>query len=321
MKAAAASFADKFAEGRDKLGLLTYGGSYRVDVGLRTNFKTSSPNIPTSINNLNCAGFTGTAQSLWMGHQQLVTANEAGALNVIVLFTDGQPNSITGSFPVKTQTTTYSPTGKSTCRDSAGRSNTTAGWNPGPKVGVVNGYPGIGTTGVTGENAGTIPVTWDNFAITDSNGCYFQANPYDDSNPTATTKDLAYVPDADIYGNSTWGYLTNYTYSSGPYSGKIRLDVHNSIWDDSVTIAATNATDNAAQRIRTSALRTVIFVIGLGGATDAASDVLLHRIVNDQTSAIFNPAYPAGLYVYAPSAAQLKDAFDRIASEVLRLAQ
>lgn len=323
MKAAAASFVDQFAAGRDKLGLMTFGGSYRVDQSLTVNFKTSSPTMITNINNINCAGFTGTAQALWQAHQQLVTAADAGALNVIVLFTDGQPNSITASFPVKKSTTTYAPTGKSTCKDSAGRTNTNALWNPANKVGVMNGYPGVGTTGITGENAGAIPVTWDNFAIADSDNCYFAPDAYDDSSPNATIKDIAYIPDLDLYGNSTSGYLTNYTYpAGGPYAGKIRVDHHSSsIWDESVSIAATNATDSAATRIRTSTLHPVIFAIGLGGATDVASDVLLHRITNSVSSPVFNPAQPVGLYVYAPTSGQLKDAFDLIASEVLRLAQ
>jgi hypothetical protein len=100
------------------------------------------------------------------------------------------------------------------------------------------------------------------------------------------------------------------------------VDYHGgTIWDDSVTIAATNATDNAATRIRTSALKPVIFAIGLGGATDQAADVLLHRITNSTSSPIFDPTYTPGLYIYSPTTADLKAAFDRIASEVMRLAQ
>ena len=135
-------------------------------------------------------------------------------------------------------------------------------------------------------------------------------------------KDIAYIPDQDTYANSTWGYMTNYTYPSGPYAGKIQTNIHNSIYDDSVAIAAINAADNSAQRIRNDAsLKPVIYAIGLGGATDQAPDVLLRRMSNDPSSPIYDTSKPPGLYVYAPTTAQLSAAFARISSEILRLAQ
>jgi hypothetical protein len=92
---------------------------------------------------------------------------------------------------------------------------------------------------------------------------------------------------------------------------------------------STNAADNAGFRIRGGApdikhaSRTLagvtIFSIGLGASVDA---VLLKRIANDK-SLVPNPvaAGNQGLYVYAADATQLDQAFTRVASEMLRLAQ
>lgn len=325
IKAAASTFVNNFAEGRDRVALLTFGGSYRVDFPAAFNFQSASPSVVNQINSIACNGYTGTAQALWQAYQQLVTINEPGALNVIVLFTDGQPNSLTANFPVKTQITSYAPTGQSTCLDAAGLDYTNPAWNPGPKLGVANGYPpsagGYGMTGITSQDAGPIPVTpWDPYSpILDSNGCYFQPNP---AFSGEVLKDIAYIPDQDVYGNSTWGYMANYSYPDGPYVGKIRTDVHSGIYNDSVAIAAINATDNAGQRIRNDAnLKPVVYVIGLGGATDQAPHDLLRRISNDPSSPIYDTTKAAGLYIYAPSTAQLGRVFARIASEVLRLSQ
>jgi len=47
---------------------------------------------------------------------------------------------------------------------------------------------------------------------------------------------------------------------------------------------------------------------------------LLLRIANDPTSPSYVSTQPTGLYVYAPTTAQLNEAFARVASEILRLA-
>ena len=47
----------------------------------------------------------------------------------------------------------------------------------------------------------------------------------------------------------------------------------------------------------------------------------MQRIANDPTSAYYNSSQPTGLYVYAPTTAQLQSAFTSIASQVLQLAK
>jgi Mg-chelatase subunit ChlD len=308
LRNAARSFVDSFAEGRDRLGMITYGGGSRVDFEPSLTFKTANPTpLSTMINSIACNGATGSAQAISEAYNQVVEINEPGSLNVILFFTDGQPNAITAAFPVKKLTTSYSPTGKSTCRDSAGRSNTHALWNPGPKTGFMN-TSGSGVRGVRPELGPPIPVSADPNAISDSNGCYF-AGDIDNVH-----RDIAHLPDADLYNNSIWGYKTVNSYASGPYMGKARVEA------SALENASINALDNAATRIRADAnFDVVIYAIGLGGAGQA-EHILMRRVANDLQSPIFNPDRPVGLYVFAPTPAQLNDAFYRIASEILRLA-
>jgi hypothetical protein len=136
----------------------------------------------------------------------------------------------------------------------------------------------------------------------------------------AVRRDIAYIPDQDIYGNSTinQSYKPGVFFPAGhPYAGKIRPDVPRALRH-----AAYNAADNAAWRIRSDAsLNPVIYVIGLGGTGGAEvfDSELMTRIANDGDPRL-QPDRPRGLYVYSPSPQELTNAFLRIASEILRLA-
>jgi hypothetical protein len=85
-----------------------------------------------------------------------------------------------------------------------------------------------------------------------------------------------------------------------------------------------NAVDSAAQRIRNRTLNPGIavttYVVGLGGA-GAAEHEILKRIANAKDSSSFDSSAPTGLYLFAPSAAQLGTAFAVIGSEILRLSK
>ncbi|MBV6434072.1 MAG: hypothetical protein IANPNBLG_04314 [Bryobacteraceae bacterium] len=85
--------------------------------------------------------------------------------------------------------------------------------------------------------------------------------------------------------------------------------------------AAIAAADNVGKRIRNQDLapnvNTVVYTIGLG-ETQANQETLLKRIANDATSPIYDQNKLEGLFVYAPTAADLNAAFVRIAAEILR---
>ena len=114
VQAGATYFVNQFAAGRDKLGLVLISGSSFVAyppadwgtnpptgaIGPDVNFKgsTETPNMLTSISNMVSGSNTGTAEGLMLAWKELQAANEPGALNIIVLWTDGAPNGITADF-------------------------------------------------------------------------------------------------------------------------------------------------------------------------------------------------------------------------------
>ena len=131
-------------------------------------------------------------------------------------------------------------------------------------------------------------------------------------------RDVAYMPDQDIYGNNTDGYkaVAKFTAGGHPYLNRKRVDVPMAL-----TGASFNAADHAASRIRSNAtLGPVLYTIGLG-SQGGVDHEFLRRVANDPASPIYDDAKAAGLYVYAPTPTDLNYAFVRIASEILRIAQ
>jgi len=327
LRSSATAFVDRFANGRDRLGMLSFNGATRLDYPMSLYFK-DSPSIYTRINALACAGWTNTSQALWEGYQQLVAVNEPGALNVILFFTDGRPTALAADYPVKTLADTRYGDGAggtstgvqtamppSSCLDEMGRNNAQPGWNPGPK----RGFIAAGDFNLTGVTSGlydqTVIGSTQLIPVARRAGCYITT-----LGANSVRRDVAYIPDTDIYGNST----VNQSYKPGvffplghPYAGRIRPDVPRALRH-----AAYNAADNAAWRIRSDdSLSPVIYVIGLGGTGGAESfdGELMTRIANDGEPRL-QPERPRGLYVYAPTVEELNNAFLRIASEILRLA-
>jgi hypothetical protein len=150
-------------------------------------------------------------------------------------------------------------------------------------------------------------------------GCRF-ANNW--SNNHADTSDYLYIPNADVWGNNPDSGYQNVSRADIAGQQRIRPIASNGI------PVATNAADDAARRIRQGAAingrtlpNVVIFGIGLGNAPQAANNEFMLRVTNDPRSPIYTADQREGLYVYAPTAADLNDAFTRLASEILRLSR
>lgn len=290
LKAAAINFVEKFAEGRDNLGLVTFATSSRVDAPISSTFKST---VETTIGEIVCTGATNSAQALWQGYTELVSLNQTGALNAVLFFTDGRPTAVTETFPIKSS---------SSCSSKSA------------KVGVMAvGYNSSGTptsaVGLFDPNATAQPMSSDGRLISSNSGCSFRTN------TSNVESDVSYAPTTDYWGNS----LVSTGYRSVTYNGTgLSITVPQNIENFTV-----NAADHAALRIRTGASSggrslsdVIIFTIGLGDV----DDVLLRRMANDPAANNYNSTLPAGIYVYAPTAADLDQAFTRVASEILRLA-
>jgi Flp pilus assembly protein TadG len=310
LKQAAVSFVNKFANGRDNVGLVTFATSSMVDFPAATNFLSASPAVPDILNSLTCNGGTNSAQGLWQGYTQLVALNQPNALNVMLFFTDGNPTAFTARFPILNS---------SSCTDKTAKTAVmTAGFlSTDPIHPVVN-------WGLFNQTAQPQPMASDQAigpsspAGTYANCAYSASWPISGQN---IANDVQYIPSADIYGNAM---NTNYqpvTYHDA--NGDINVD------PVSIVSAAVNAADSAGLRIRQGAgvpgggagIPSVhVFSIGLGNAGGVPDD-FLERVANDPRASNSDTSRVQGLYIFAPSAADLSDAFSRIASEILHLSK
>jgi len=317
---ASLGFVNQFASGRDRLGLVTFGGTYRLDFAPATDFRTrTGSNLVTMLNQLVCTGGTNAAQAFHLAYEQLVAINEPGALNAILFFTDGQPNSLTFYWPVRTPARGYTAYPSSpptaTSRSSCSSTADTLGWAYTTDTSCTTC-----TNGLRKKDAPPIPVTTNfetssSYLAPDSTNCAYA------SDNSKLWYDIAWMPTQTLMPDGSLipvtGYKTGLATFTDPL-GNVRYKVNDR---DTLIKAAVNALDNEATIARNdNNLRIVVYSIGLGGV-GAAEDTLLRRGANDPASPIYTTATPPGLYVYAPDRTALAQAFYQIASEILRLAR
>jgi hypothetical protein len=280
----AQSFVNGFTDGNYSFGLITFMGSAHLDFPFNTTFR--SP-LSSLIGGLKCNGSTGTAEALWLAHQQLNSIPDPTALKVLVLYTDGAPDSISADFSIKDPLT---------CKVNSG---------VGPQMlhGLISSFS-MGSTGtplgVLTANDGTtqgLPLNqvgiqyYGDSPIASASGCSFQTV------VTQMPSDVASIPATDFHGNLTTG-----NWSNGSFSPSKVSDIQN---------AALNAADNAAQSIRNDKI--VIYAIG---ESPQVNDLFLKRVANDPQSPSYKSTQPTGSYVYASTGAQLVSAFSTIAAQI-----
>jgi Mg-chelatase subunit ChlD len=354
MMGAATTFVNFFADGSDQLGLITFHTWSNVDFPFTKTFQSSSPNLTSVLSDIVCGGNTSSAMALNMAYNQIKQLGSAayvsnGALNVIVFFTDGQPNGITAVYPSKakadnryyanpnylSQMDNGMPATSSQCQNSlknAAPSVLIQG-SSSAATGLTEGLyqvpsPAPTTTCASGQARAICNTT---LTFISATGCYFVSAPnYSSTYPiyghAAVRQDAAYIPTSDYYGNATVNssYMTQSTdLITGVYasSGAMRLDT-----PISVTDASFNAADAQALTISSDTLyQPVIYTIGLGGASDLPSTAsfqrFLKRVANDPSSDRYNSSLPTGMFVYSPDDTELAAAFHQIASQILRLSK
>jgi Flp pilus assembly protein TadG len=320
-------FVNQFAVGRDKVGLVTFGGTYYL-IKPTTTFTTGTTNVPAAINTLtssNVYGTTNHSQPLWVAYQALAAANEPGALNAIVFFTDGQPNTITANFqPYRSSgcDTSNSPMiGYALGENTTGfyGTNVMPPYQPG-SLSAGSTYSAYVTTAYDTPDSGSselISKFSSNF-----NACKFYTN-----GSGSFFSDIKQIPPTDYYGNATAPSSTAYCGSSGSSCSAVTLS--GSGWNSgsNLTGAAFNAADNAVYRMRTTnpfglstAIVPLIDTIALNDGYTIDS-VYMKRLANTVDSTNYNSTYPTGIYQYATSTADLQSAFVQIASQILHLSQ
>lgn len=329
--ASAQNFVNQFVDGRDRLGLVTFQTGANVDYAPTLYFKSSTPSLATTLGTLVCAGDTSTAQGLYLGYNQITTAiNQPGSLNVILFFTDGSPNGLVANFPIKNQwdmrydsvnTSTLTSVGPSGCYSSDSLVGVIADGSQ--MTSATTDVTQINATGYTVAvlSSAGVPITSSANPVTISaSGCAFPSSNWQYS--IYGRQDVANIPSQDIYGNSTLnrGMVPNLdVFPSGyTYAGLIRPDMPRTVrW------ASFNAADSQAQTIRNnSTYNTIIYSIGLAGNEPMAMDQdFMERVANDPRASNYDSTKPQGQFILASSTSQLAQAFQQVASQILRLSK
>jgi hypothetical protein len=246
----------------------------------------------------------------------LLALGDHNALNVVLFFTDGIPN-----------TMTFGP-GYGTGTGLALQRASGSGCSSSTFSGVVAGDVSYGASlGIAQATRATYPApSPDWFVIGNASGCNFNSGNLVGGQPGAYTTDVNCLPTTDTWGNSlatTWagGSSSGFPAAVSTGSGACAGMVLNSTLQN-VENAGTNTLDNAAQAARVafyngggaSTYPLIVYTIGFGPSVNAQ---LLRRIANDPSSAVHSTTYTDGKYL-AATAANLANAFATIAGDILR---
>jgi Flp pilus assembly protein TadG len=311
MVTAAKQFTGQFAEGRDYIGLVSYSENVYIHTAPTTSFQSTlgysnnSGSGTGAIDGLSCDGFTNTAGAVAAAYQLLVQTGLPGALNIILLETDGLPNTVAMNFWDSTHTIS-GLSAISTCKDKNNKTKALGGftnsaslpsWTPGLTVtaapflttsGYYSNIPAgiVGVVGATDPGEGNYFDLMLNYWTTaaSNTGAQSQGNAADPYNAfvnlpaaatpgcgfngspfTTTPSDLSWFPAADVWGNQL-----NPSYGGGATTYQsVTTDAQGHVaqsgWAN-FHAAALNTADNAAYIARANTtLPAYVFAIGLGG--------------------------------------------------------
>jgi Flp pilus assembly protein TadG len=210
MISAAQSFITNFSP-YDTVGAITFNATASLLYAPSTSFGDGTLN--TALGNITCGSSTNTTSALYLAYEAIKYVGLPLAYNSIVLFTDGSPNGVSANFPLYW-------TGNKDQRygtDSTGvcGSSTAALCNPLPAVctaaGTVTGTitQGAGqetngsTSGLDAPISSSSPI---------NSGVGASSEPGNCATAGSNIRQLiAYIPDTDIFNNSTHGVVVSST--------------------------------------------------------------------------------------------------------------
>jgi len=325
VKSAAQQFVSYFDPDKDRVALVMFATSTVIMDPINTGahgFDKSS-----LLNHIDGDGVafvsTATAEGLYAGWDQLrsVSSGSQAGLRVIVLFTDGAPNTFSGQFSVKP------------CHGCAGALVPATGalfTSDYPKVSgqgtFMPAVTGLGNIYGTPSDASLnyVPPTRSTYT-SGPNASYLNVN-----------LDIPSLPLASFHPtHSSSGIPTGFNlYDSSLPGQRVLVGGNGSGYPDHVQ-NANNAARNLAEIIANAARADTsgsspirIYTLGLGdllnqnaGSAQETGTSILMRIANDPASPSFNPSQAEGKYYFAGDTSQLASAFEAIRNQIIRLSQ
>jgi Flp pilus assembly protein TadG len=198
----------------DYIGILPFDYTAFTTYPPTTNYRSAN-GAAQQIANINCGNNTNTTAALELAYRQIAAVNLPLANNVIVLFTDGVPNGINATFPVRNRADVRLAS-SCTGTDSHGAPNEC-------QVPACTAVANATVTGVVTQtanfdvNSGSLAGP---FKMFDSDSTPTVPANVASTCPTSGTdfvqKTLAYIPATDYFGNSTSGPWNAWLYSVNP---------------------------------------------------------------------------------------------------------
>jgi Flp pilus assembly protein TadG len=319
---AAKLFTGQFAEGTDYIGAISFSdGSYLHSAPTQSfqstlGYINSSGSGTGELDSIVCSGGTATPFAVSYAYNQLYQTNLPGALNILMIETDGLPNSLTENFwdasssGIKSTSACVDKNGKTMANGGFNNAAAIPSWTTGLSFGAGSYFTNI-PAGIVGDIYSDDPGGANDFVVMNgyymphqtgtpnftppkitgsaANYCNFQSNPNAAYN---YINDIGWVPTTDVFGNKL-------APSSGAYQTGVTMTgshvVANS-WS-AFHAAVLNATDNAAYNARNNYGQAssvgigpvTVFTIALGGNTgDQPDPILLQRMANDPNGDTFN---------------------------------
>lgn len=317
VQSAAQQFVSYFDQNNDRVSLIMFAGNTIVMDPIRTSTRGfDKTTINSHIAGAATVGFTGSSEGLYQGWDQLrriPNGNQSG-LRIIVMFTDGAPNTFSGQF------------------NGTGFANLAGALH-------TNDFPLVNGQGQNNPEAQGLYQIYGTLA---SPGLQWAA-PTDSTytsgtstNYTQLNNKIPWIPLTSFHPNhSSSGIPFTFPLYDASLAGqRVLIGQGANGYPDHVQNANNAARNlleiiaNAARSDNTGAYPIRIYTLGLGdllnqnaGTVPETGSSILKRVANDPTSPNFNSNQLAGQYYFAGDPAQLNAAFEAVRNQIIRLSQ
>ena len=315
---AARGFVNSFDGAHDRFSLILFSNGASVPDQMPSSRGFNKAGLMNDIPNSLPGGVTDMPEGIYRGWDELrtVPSGQQSTLRIMVMFTDGSANTVpgvydatgiskgifTGDFPKVSpdpqNLTTNSPSIQALYDTQSGAHN--------PNYPTVTVSPWTNST--TMASVPYMPVGTHSFHT------YHRSAGVPTQFPLLTNTLMV-----NGVAQSTVRALTNYNAGVMRYPATVR-NIRNS---------ATNLTEiisNAARSDATGDFPIRVYTIGMGdlergllGPVPETSESVLMRVANDRLSPDFNSNQLEGKYYFAPTAAEVSQAFQNIQNQILRL--
>jgi hypothetical protein len=317
-------FVSYFDSNSDRMGLVLFSTTTNVADPINLIGRGFDRNaIESHIDATIADGSTATSEALYQAWDQLrsVPTGTQSALRVVVLFTDGCPNTLSGRFKVN------SSPGNGPLIDRDGALFTPDFPDVGGNGDTDSPYV-VGLFGIYGTMA--TPA----FTFVPPTSVLYASNP--SSNTQTLNPNIPQIPLQSLHPNRISsgipsGFPLYDAALSGqrPLLGRTATGYPNHV--QNANNAARNLVEIVANAVRgdaSGAFPIRIYTLGLGsqlnantGAARESGSSILKRVANDPTSPGFNPNQPEGRYFFAGDPAQLNSAFEAVRNQIVRFSE